>query len=71
MEATMMTLSQDELGQLYVARQARLEALKAGLMLQPVNAETRFARRLVTRALYTNWLDMQELKTSAAVALAR
>ncbi len=68
MELTLQTLSDEELRDLYAARQARLQVLKAELQKQPVTAATKYARRLVDRALYTTWLDLEELKgTPAAV----
>jgi hypothetical protein len=65
MEATMTTLTSEELAQLFEARQIRLAALEAALAGAPDDPETRFKRRLVARALYSTWLDMEELETAA------
>ena len=65
MEATITTLSGEELAGLFTARQVRFAAIEAALAGAPQNEETRFKRRLVARALYSTWLDLEELKTAA------
>lgn len=70
MEMTLRTLSNEELAELYVARQARLEKLHALLNGRPADAETRFARRLIAHAQYTTWLDLESLKAHETLAVA-
>ena len=44
---------------------AFVAAIEAALAEAPNDPETRFKRRLVARALYSTWLDVEELKTAA------
>jgi hypothetical protein len=57
------TMSSRALTQLFEARAARFAALEAALRGAPNDEETRFKRRLVARARYSTWLDLEELRT--------
>ena len=66
MDATRTTQQHLAFTQLFTARYARLQALHAMLARMPDSAWKCWRQRLVARALYSTWADLESLPARPA-----